>query len=614
LKIRSKLTNKIIILFSCFTFFLLTALFIYLYISSKTYIKNQAVENINRYSNLFETSFENIINDTKNELRGIANHIRQIQISDTTTIPSSDILRALEKFILGYPYKYTHLNIINLRRKTFYRLTPRKVFSGEIKVLSNKIEFDDESNISLNNIIKKNETSDKIMLLPINISEGKITLMFNLLGDNPLHVVAELRIDSIFDKILNLLNLPLSTSIIISDTKGQIYYASDKKLLNRNISFVENLSLKFIDDLIAAGEYEVKGSGNVIYKWFNTSKLNAFISFEQNISSDIDELNAFTWKTVFFSLLLFAFVLLAVSIASNRLSKPLNKITDVSKKVSEGDYSQKIDIQRNDEIGFLINSFNEMVEKVKQSYNDLNTVNAELELKIDELIKTKNELSRKEKLALIGETISKISHEIQNKIGGVSIWVQNLEMNVQDESSKSYIVEMKNALNSFLEMLVNFKRFYRQPKLNLIEANINDLLEKILVDYTLDINAKGLKIIKQLDTETPNILIDIEQIEDAFINLLINAVYYSPEKGEIFIESKMEDENIIIVFTNEGPPINDDEKEKIFQPFYTTKSSGSGLGLAIVYNIIDAHSGSIDAKNIDGTGVCFEITLPILNK
>ncbi len=113
---------------------------------------------------------------------------------------------------------------------------------------------------------------------------------------------------------------------------------------------------------------------------------------------------------------------------TNKISKSLNEISKVSTLVGIGNFKNKINIYRNDELGLLIESFNQMVDNLKESYEKLNITNKELESKIAELVKTKNELTKKEKLALIGETISKISHEIQNKISGVSVWVQNLEM------------------------------------------------------------------------------------------------------------------------------------------------------------------------------------------
>jgi signal transduction histidine kinase len=283
----------------------------------------------------------------------------------------------------------------------------------------------------------------------------------------------------------------------------------------------------------------------------------------------------------------------------------------VAKFVAIGDFSKKIELKRNDEIGILIDSFNDMINKLDLNYKELTLLNKQLENKIQELIQTKTELSQKQRLALVGETISKISHEIQNKISGISIWVQNLEFQLKnDETAKIYLGEIKEALKSFQDKLVNFKKFYRQPQLNKQKIELNSFIDNILNRYLLEINSKELVIKKIYGNNIPLLCGDKEQLEEVILNLLINALYYSPEKGTLEVRTYLSDDNICLSISDEGPGIKQEDLDKILQPFFTTKSSGSGLGLAIVNNIVSAHNGVLKYFNKKSGGSSFEIFLP----
>jgi signal transduction histidine kinase len=252
-----------------------------------------------------------------------------------------------------------------------------------------------------------------------------------------------------------------------------------------------------------------------------------------------------------------------------------------------------------------------MVGKLDSNYKAMNDLNVQLENKLKELTETRNELSHKQRLALVGETISKISHEIQNKISGLSIWVQNLELQTSDNSpSRLYIEEIKIALKSFQDKLVNFKKFYRQPQLNLQEIELVTFLRDIIEKYSLELKAKEITLIHNLENKYCPITIDAEQFEEALVNILLNAIYYSPDKSTIEINLCDSAEYITLNICDNGPGISLDDKEKLIQPFYTTKSSGSGLGLAISNNIILAHNGILNYFNRKERGACFQIVLP----
>jgi two-component system sensor histidine kinase FlrB len=277
--------------------------------------------------------------------------------------------------------------------------------------------------------------------------------------------------------------------------------------------------------------------------------------------------------------------------------------------VADGDFSRRIAIRRNDELGLLIRSFDRMTERLEGNYQALNALNRQLERKIRELTRTRRRLSQKQRLALVGEAISKTSHEIQNKIGGIGVWVQNLERSsAGDETTALCIRELKAALHSSQDLLVHCKQFYRRPPLNMGEIPAQDLINTCLIRIAPEVQLKCLHVETDFGDDTLTIEMDALQMTDALVNIFLNAVYFSPEGGTLSVGVVRDGRYVVFSVSDRGPGLQ--AKDKLFRPFYTTKPSGSGLGLAITRNIVDAHSGRIRACNRPGGGACFEIRLP----
>jgi signal transduction histidine kinase len=206
--------------------------------------------------------------------------------------------------------------------------------------------------------------------------------------------------------------------------------------------------------------------------------------------------------------------------------------------------------------------------------------------------------------------MSKTSHEIQNKIGGISVWVQNLERcGAKDETSAECIQELKSALASSQDMLLHFKRFYRQPPLQIAEIHASELIDLALARVVSDLQSKGLKIIREDGEKQIPIRIDLSQMCDAVVNILLNAIHFSPDHGTLTLGFHRNGKHVVFSFSDQGPGLN--ATDKLFQPFYTTMPMGSGLGLAIARNIVIAHSGRIRGYNRAEGGACFEIHLPL---
>ncbi len=608
------LATKILLIIVTLTLSLLFVTIVTFYIGGKRYITAEGKKTLEFYSKVINNSLEEEIKNSTIELTGLTN---QITVENNFRLDklNGEQKQIIRNYLLSYPFKYSEIFFFREKQKQILSVVPVKVFSGDIKI-SFKIQKISQLSKEVQKFLGNSELINNNVLIPgKNFTNQFLYLLVGNNKPNNTYIVALLRYDYLFNKFIKHFALPNNITLTFLNRDGNIFYSTDKQLINQNVKISIPEASKHFFGFIKqnSDEFYPFGKGTILFT--KLDNLGLTILLQNDLTFQRKALNRLTGYALLFSLLVFLVVFGLTKMFTHKLEISLNQITEVTAKVGRGDLEQKINIKRDDEIGLLINTFNEMVVKLKKNYEALNITNKELEEKIEELIETKNELSKKEKLAIIGETVSKISHEIQNKISGISIWVQNLEYQLnQDETSKVYMDEIKTALNSFLEMLMNFKKFYRSPALELEEFDINKLLLNVLSNFSSEIKSKKISLIQNFDTALPKINADKKQIEEVLINLLINSIFYSPEESPLQLNTSMENGFVKIQIVDYGTGIDLKIREKIFQPFFTTKADGSGLGLAIVQNIVLAHNGKINVCNKTNAGACFEIYLPVLRK
>ena len=601
----NSLKTKISLFLIFFSVILIASFIAYLYGYGKNSIKNEASRELNVFSVLIADKIENEIQTCINELNGLIYQLDYLQSQEFSVETAARNIAPLESFTKGYARKYSEIIIISSEWNKTLNILPVIVYGGEIKA---QVDLKDKSLLPkfISDALKTEQKSVKVSGPDYQAAGRSIFLTLPFSRKKNLILAAAVPVDYVIDKTIDGINLAESMHPVLADLNGIILYSKQEDQLLKKLDVFFDTSL-----MRNAGKEEQSGSSGsslLISKKLTSPKMHLIL--EKTIENDIAELNTVMLRSMLFAGFLLVIVVIILRILTGRLTRTFQEISASAEKLSAGDFSRKINIKRNDELGVLIVSFNEMVDKLDQSYRSLNLVNEELRDKITELNRTKTELSQKQRLALIGETVSKISHEIQNKIGGVSIWVQNLEFSGSiDETSAEYINEIKLALNSFMEMLANFKRFYREPELNKTEFDLMTLISPLLKQFEQQPGAEGIRINTQFPEEAVTISADYDQLEKALSNVMLNALYYAPKDSSIDFACKLEQGNIVITVSDQGPGISDEIAARVFQPFFTTKKSGSGLGLALVKNIITAHGGSVFFDNCK-TGACLVVHLP----
>ena len=222
-----------------------------------------------------------------------------------------------------------------------------------------------------------------------------------------------------------------------------------------------------------------------------------------------------------------------------------------------------------------------------------------------------------DKMSSLGRMAAGIAHEINNPLAGILLYSSNMSKKVPQggplEEGLNIIINETQRCKTIIQGLLEFARDQEPQK---VPADINAIMESALgiVDNEFRLRHVGLQ--RQLAEDMTKTLLDENQIEQVFINLLLNAVHAVKENGRVIVKSAVDSEQkmVRVEITDNGCGIAADDIEKIFEPFYSTKAKGTGLGLAVSYGIIKNHHGDIRVYSVPGEITRFTIELPIRDK
>lgn len=230
-----------------------------------------------------------------------------------------------------------------------------------------------------------------------------------------------------------------------------------------------------------------------------------------------------------------------------------------------------------------------------------------------------HKLMQTDKLSSLGELVSGVAHELNNPLTGIMCFSELMmgdDLPVGTEAKLKRINDASHRCKKIIDNLLTFAR-WKMPEKSYEDINkvIRDSVE--LRSYQLKVD--NIKLEMDLDPLMPSTMLDEGQVHQVFVNLINNASDAIKSKGEgglIKIRSEHRDRKIVVSFEDSGTGIAEEVVNRIFDPFYTTKSvgKGTGLGLSISYGIINEHGGNIYASSSPGAGTTFVVELPVLDK
>jgi two-component system sensor histidine kinase AtoS len=238
---------------------------------------------------------------------------------------------------------------------------------------------------------------------------------------------------------------------------------------------------------------------------------------------------------------------------------------------------------------------------------------------ISEMLQAEEELQRANQMALVGQMAAGLAHEIKNPLAGVKVSLDvlsdELDLKAEDKDLFARIINEINRMERLLKSLLNYAR-PPQPQFDLI--NINHLIDNSIknVEATANLGSdKKITFTSDLQPDLPRIEADPSQLQQVFLNFYLNAIDALEPGGTISTLTRLEDaDNLRIEISDTGKGISEGALEKLFTPFFTTKSKGTGLGLAICKRLIEQHGGRIEVASRLEEGTKFICFVPLIQK
>jgi two-component system NtrC family sensor kinase len=297
---------------------------------------------------------------------------------------------------------------------------------------------------------------------------------------------------------------------------------------------------------------------------------------------------------------------------------PLKRVVFATNKIAQGDLSHKIEINFQDEIGQLAQSFNQMTLDLKKANQKLINWGKTLEKRVRErtrkLQEMQDSLIQSEKLASLGKMAAGVAHEINNPLTSILI---NAHLMLEKTGKEhpffeniSLVADETSRCSDIVKGMLEFSR-QNPPKKSYVA--MNEIIEHTIKLLENQVAFKDIQIIRKISSNMPQINLDKDKIKQVFWNLMINASEAMPRGGTLTISSNLSKDKKYIEtsFEDDGVGIPEENINKLFDPFFTTKGVGTGLGLAVSYGIIKQHQGKIKVKSDAGQGSVFTILLPL---
>jgi two-component system sensor histidine kinase HydH len=312
------------------------------------------------------------------------------------------------------------------------------------------------------------------------------------------------------------------------------------------------------------------------------------------LTADIlSQINVISWQIAVTILLCLVIGSIGVALVVDHLVADIEVINRGVHRI-RGDLSYRLQPPKG-EVGEIATAINEMAQAL--------VVQKRLE----------EQVQRADRLSLIGEMAAGMAHEIRNPLMAIRGFAQLQGEESTSQEQKEYndiIVREVDRMNQLIEQLLYFSR----PTLaRLTDVNVNEVLKNTLI--LVDMRAKSSRTLfaTELAGDLPLVRANEEQLEQVFLNLLINAIQAIPKEGLIRIVSRLHPElfQIRVSITDSGSGIAPENMDKLFDPFFTTKETGTGLGLSVAHHIMEIWGGSIEVKSVLDKGSTFTLIFPM---
>lgn len=289
---------------------------------------------------------------------------------------------------------------------------------------------------------------------------------------------------------------------------------------------------------------------------------------------------------------------IGVTVWSQRVLSPLPRLQERVEAVARGDLAHRLAPNTDDEIGRLGREFERMV--------------AALAARDESLQRLQQMQLQSERLAAVGRMAAHVTHEVRNPLSSIGLNVELLEEELADAGPEAK--DLLRAVHREIERLTGiteeYLRLARLPNPQLEQEDLGELARATAEFVRPELQAAKVKLELEIEPALPLCALDEAQIRQVLLNLLKNAREAMPEGGSVRLAVRTAENGLLMSVADDGSGMTEEQRARIFDPFYTTKARGTGLGLPLSQQIVVAHGGTIRCESAAGEGTVFEIWLP----
>lgn len=321
-------------------------------------------------------------------------------------------------------------------------------------------------------------------------------------------------------------------------------------------------------------------------------------------------------------------IVVVTYVLTRGLTRPLEDMVAVSAAVSAGDLSRRVRAGGHSELDDLARSFNAMLDRIQaadvERYSLLEqyaqqwteALEEKVQERTEQLARTQAAMDRHQRMAALGQLAAGVAHEINNPLGGILTFATLVQEALPvDSPIRGDVDEIVRQADRCRRIVQELLEFSRQREVRRGSHDLNDVLSRTLALLERQASFQNITVVRELAPDLPAAVIDESQMQQVFMNLIMNAVDAMGEHGTLTVQTGHDPQRGVIFarVRDTGCGIPDHLREAIFDPFFTTKApgKGTGLGLAVVCRIVQAHGGELQVESEVGQGSTFTVVLPL---
>ena len=282
------------------------------------------------------------------------------------------------------------------------------------------------------------------------------------------------------------------------------------------------------------------------------------------------------------------------------IQRPMVELQRKIAQLGSGDLNASVTFaNRNDEIGDLGRNFNQMVQQLRESREEIERLH-------------RTQMSRAEHLATLGELATGLAHEIRNPLAGIAGVIEIIGRDLPTTSpARAVVKDVRQEIARINHIVTDLLQTARPHPPQVHKSDLNTTVEHAVMLGRQQALAKSVEIALHKDPTLPEVEHDSDQIHQVMLNLLLNALQAIDTNGKIEVTLSCINGKAIVEVTDNGRGIEPIDLPNIFRPFFTTKGEGTGLGLSLARRIVEDHQGRIDVTSTVGKGTTFAVILPV---